>query len=133
MRTVCPHCTFYTFASSSFSLLHIVLFPSFISAHIEHCRSHLRSDVPCGTGPQALKSKLCLWITIHQNKFPVHPPQETLITDENLFYLQFSHFWPCFRSIGVPGLYLVCRFLAKRMRSHVVLQSKSTFIDRGGH
>lgn len=33
------------------------------------------------------KSKLCLWITIHQNKFPLHPPHEALITEESLFYL----------------------------------------------
>lgn len=30
------------------------------------------------------KSELCLWITIHKNIFPLHPPQVALITDESL-------------------------------------------------
>lgn len=86
-------------------------FQSFISAHIQYCGSRQRSNTPFGAAPQTLKSKLCLWITIYQNKIPQCLPHKALITEESFFYLWLSHFWPCCWSAGESGLYLVCLFL----------------------
>lgn len=112
MRTACPcRCIFYTFFSHYFSFDGLVA-SQVLFRHIFNIVVPVR-----GRGHHLAlllkprKSKLCLWITIHQNKFPLQPPQVVLITEESLFYLYFSHVWPCFWSTAEPGLYLVCPFL----------------------
>ena len=110
MRSVCPcWCTLiYCFHNSLFPFL-CILFFGVLFQHV------FNIAVP-GWGQidhlvlllKPRKSKLCLWITIHQNKFPQHPPHKALITEESLFYLCLSHFWPCFWSTSESGPYLVC-------------------------
>lgn len=109
---LCPRwCTFHTFCPHYFLVDGLfcsrVLFQHVFIIAVP-CRSQTHHLAPL---LKPWKSKLCLWITIHQNKFPLQPPQEALIREENLFSLYFLHFWPCFWSIGEPGLYLVCPFL----------------------
>lgn len=108
---LCPRwCTFHTFCPHYFLVDGLfcsrVLFQHIFIIAVP-CRSQTHHLAPL---LKPWKSKLCLWITIHQNKFPLQPPQEALIREENLFSLYFLHFWPCFWSTGEPGLYLVCPF-----------------------
>lgn len=134
MRSVCPRwCTFLYFCFLIILRLWIVLYRVLFQnifniavpgrGQIHHLALLLKP----------WKSKLCLWIAIHQNKFPQCPPHKALITEENLFYLWLSHFWPCFWSTGEPGLYLLRPFLPNWGIFHAALQPQPTFIDRGGH
>ena len=110
---VCVHADalFYTFFSTCYSLFCWFSFAEFYFSEYSTLRfpAEVRYTIwRSSSYPESLNC--AFWITIHQNKFPQHPPHKALITEESLFYLWLSHFWPCFWSTGEPGLYLMCPF-----------------------
>lgn len=81
---------FYIYIFFSFSVLFHFIFNAVVPSRGQ--THHLAPFL------KPMKSKLCLWITIHQNTFPHRAPHGALITEESRFYLWRSHFWPCFWS-----------------------------------
>lgn len=95
----------------------------FIPAYIHNCgcKAEVKRTI-WQHSSNPWKSKLCLWITIHQNEFPVRPRREALIGEEHLSSppltppllsspRRLSHFFLGRLSDGhavEPGLYLVC-------------------------
>lgn len=77
------------------------------------------------------KSELCLWITVHQNNFPLHPPQVALITDESLLSVVLTLLAMFLVSAGEPGLYLVWSFLPKWIL-HAVLRHSGPHVQTEG-
>lgn len=77
------------------------------------------------------KSQLCLWITIHKNIFPLHPPQVALITDESLLSVvltllaMFLVFWGAWPILSLA-------IFAKMNFTHSPQALGSTCIDRRG-
>lgn len=77
------------------------------------------------------KSELCLWITVHKNIFPLHPPQVALITDESLLSVVLTLlavFLVCWGARPILSLAIFAKMNFTRSPQAL----RSTCIDRRG-